>query len=170
MYTIWGAIFTVFAGSGLHFLFDASGSWHPVALIAAVNESTWEHLKLAFWPAFFFAILEYYMYGKTVKNFCVAKALLFIIPPIIIVGLFYGYTAIIEDNFILDILIFVIAVIFGYIINYKIMISQRDFSSWNRLSYIIIIAILLKFSLFTFFPPHLFLFKDPVGGGYGITK
>jgi hypothetical protein len=52
IYTILGTVFAVFTGSGLHFLFDALGQWRPVAIIAAVNESTWEHLKLAFWPMF----------------------------------------------------------------------------------------------------------------------
>lgn len=167
-YTIWGTIFTIIFGSLLHFSFTWSGNWHPIALIAAVNESTWEHLKLAFWPIFLFSVFEYFMYGKNIKNFCVSKALLVIIPPIIIVGLFYGYTAIIADNFILDILIFIIAVIVGYIVNYKIMISQKDYSRWNWLVYLVIITALLKFSLFTFYPPHMFLFKDPISGGYGI--
>lgn len=167
-YTIWGAIFTILAGSLLHFVFAWSGNWHPAALIAAVNESTWEHLKLAFWPIFFFSLFEYFMYGKNVKNFCVSKALLVMIPPIIIVGLFYGYTAIISDNFIFDISIFIISVIIGYWINYLIMKSEKNYSKYNWLAYIIITVFLAKFSLFTYYSPNMFLFKDPISGGYGI--
>ena len=43
----WGL--TALAGTLLHFLYD----WLPnplTALIAPVNESVWEHLKLLFWP------------------------------------------------------------------------------------------------------------------------
>lgn len=36
-----GAIFIIFAGSALHFVFGWVGGWRPVALIAAVNESVW---------------------------------------------------------------------------------------------------------------------------------
>jgi hypothetical protein len=43
-----GIVFIVLAGGLLHFVFEWSGSWRPLAIIAAVNESTWEHLKLAF--------------------------------------------------------------------------------------------------------------------------
>ena len=52
-----GAVFIVLAGSALHFVFAWTGGWRPVALVAAVNESIWEHLKLAFWPGFFWALL-----------------------------------------------------------------------------------------------------------------
>jgi hypothetical protein len=47
----------VLAGSALHFAFDWSGHWLPLALIAAVNESVWEPMKLAFWPAVTWAVL-----------------------------------------------------------------------------------------------------------------
>ncbi|MEM4188473.1 MAG: DUF6512 family protein, partial [Candidatus Hadarchaeum sp.] len=53
-WTIAGTFFIIFFGSFLHFAFELSGNFRPLALIAAVNESTWEHLKLAFWPAFIF--------------------------------------------------------------------------------------------------------------------
>lgn len=50
-----GAIMMILFGSGLHFAFVLLGSWAPVALVAAVNESIWEHLKLAFWTGLFCA-------------------------------------------------------------------------------------------------------------------
>jgi hypothetical protein len=37
-------------GSALHSVFDWTGHWRPIAWFAAVNESVWEHFKLAFWP------------------------------------------------------------------------------------------------------------------------
>ena len=54
-----GIIFIFIMGAILHFLYKWSKFWKPIALIAAVNESTWEHLKLAFWPAFFYSLFEY---------------------------------------------------------------------------------------------------------------
>lgn len=42
-----GIPFIVILGSLLHFAFAWSGYWIPVALVAAVNESAWEQLKLA---------------------------------------------------------------------------------------------------------------------------
>ena len=47
----WGLVFTlaVLGGAALHFLYDV---WpNPLtAVLAPVNESVWEHLKLFFWP------------------------------------------------------------------------------------------------------------------------
>ncbi|MCJ7665514.1 MAG: DUF6512 family protein, partial [Actinobacteria bacterium] len=47
-----GILFAFILGSLLHFTFELSGSWGPMALISGVNESVWEHLKIGFWPAF----------------------------------------------------------------------------------------------------------------------
>ena len=52
-----GAAFMIAAGSVLHFAFDWLGGWYPLALVAAVNESIWEHLKLAFWPGVAWGVL-----------------------------------------------------------------------------------------------------------------
>ena len=47
----WGLVFTlaVLGGAALHFLYDV---WpNPLtAVLAPVNESVWEHLKLLYWP------------------------------------------------------------------------------------------------------------------------
>ena len=53
-----GILFTISAGTALHFLFDWSGRLIPAALIAPVNESVWEHLKLLFFPFLLFSALE----------------------------------------------------------------------------------------------------------------
>lgn len=45
--------------AGLHFAFERSGYWQPVAWLAADDESVWEHLKLASWPARLYALAEY---------------------------------------------------------------------------------------------------------------
>jgi len=81
IFHILGAIFTIILGSFFHFIYELSGFFKPVALIGAVNESTWEHLKIGFWPAFLFTTIEYFAYGKKNKNFCFAKAInLYAIP------------------------------------------------------------------------------------------
>lgn len=164
-----GAIITIVAGSLLHFVFQWSGSFKPLALIAAVNESTWEHLKLAFWPAFIFAVIEYFAFGRKNRNFCLATMVKLFSMPVIIILLFYGWLIFFEDNFIWDISIFVFAVIVGYHLSYRTMKIEKDLR-WGKISAVLITIGLIKFSLFTFFPPHNFLFQDPVDGNYGIEK
>ena len=49
-YTIAGILFTAIAGTLLHFAYEYSMENPLVAMFAPVNESTWEHMKLLFWP------------------------------------------------------------------------------------------------------------------------
>lgn len=165
---IWGVVITVILGSLLHFVFDWSGGSKIVALFAAVNESTWEHLKIGFWPALIFLTIEYFYFGKNNKNFCLAAAKTLYTIPILIVALFYGYTAIIEDNLFMDILIFIVAIIAAFVIGYYFLKTERDFSKYKTISIIFILIIIAAFSLLTYFPAKNFLFLDPVSGGYGI--
>jgi hypothetical protein len=167
-FEIWSVLGTIIFGSLLHFVFAWSGNFKPLALIAAVNESSWEHLKLAFWPAFIFALIAYYSFGKNVPNFCLAQAKKLYLMPILIIVLFYGWLLFFPDNFIYDISIFVVAVIAGHIVAYYIETSPKNWG-FKTFSQIMIVLLLLAFSLLTFFAPHNFLFLDPVSGGYGIV-
>lgn len=40
----------ILGGVLLHFCFDWSGRRRLLAVFAPVNESVWEHLKMAYWP------------------------------------------------------------------------------------------------------------------------
>ena len=48
----------------LHFLYDWTGEAVWVAPFSGVNESTWEHMKLLFWPMFIFAIIESFFFRE----------------------------------------------------------------------------------------------------------
>ena len=166
-----GIIFIVLLGSMLHFVFDWSGQLKPIALIAAVNKSLWEHLKLGFWPALLYAVIEYRYLKKSTYNFLLAKTTALYLIPISIVILFYSYTAILGYNvLVIDILIFTIAVAIGQLASYKLLTSRQFSRPLNRFALIALAVIVLMFLLFTFFPPHLPIFRDPVTGGYGIIK
>jgi hypothetical protein len=166
-----GFLFIVVIGSMLHFVFEWSGRLSWVALFAAVNESTWEHLKLAFFPAIIFASFECPFISNKVKNFSVAKILSFYVMPLLIIVLFYLYLIILrKDSLFWDIFIFVFSVGMGQIVSYKILVS-KEFSKTIRSTFkVLLLFILIAFLFFTYLPPHNFLFKDPISGGYGIIK
>jgi hypothetical protein len=165
-----GIAFIVVLGAVLHFAFEWSGRAIPIAPIAAVNESVWEHLKLGFWPALVYAILEYSRFGKSANNFPFAKTLGIYLIPITIVGLFYAYTAILGHGpLIVDITIFVVAVIVGQLVSYKLLTASPLPGRLNRFAPIALVVLSILFVLFTFYPPQVPLFKDPVTGGYGIV-
>ncbi|MCX8094747.1 MAG: DUF6512 family protein [Caldisericia bacterium] len=165
-------LFTVFLGSFLHFLFELSGNSIIVAYFAAVNESTWEHLKLAFFPALIFSIIEYPFVKKHVKNYFFGKVIGFYIMPITIIVLFYGYKILFKSNSLIwDIFIFVLSVFLGEYVAYKFLIKKENLGkNYIIISIILFIIIFSLFSIFTYFPLKNFLFKDPVTGGYGIIE
>jgi hypothetical protein len=164
-----GIVFTVALGSVLHFAFEWSGYAIPVAPIAAVNESVWEHLKLGFWPALLYAALELSRFGKSASNFGFAKTLGIYLIPITIAGLFYSYTAILGHHLlIVDMAIFVIAVSVGQLVSYRLMVSSPLPRRLNQVTPIALAVVGVLFVLFTFYPPHLPLFRDFATGGYGI--
>lgn len=170
-YELVGIVFIVILGSMLHFAFEWAGRWTPIAIIAAVNESVWEHLKLGFWPALFYTIFEYKYLRTSTNNFLLAKTMGIYLIPITITVLFYSYTALLgNDMLILDISIFVIAVIIGQLVSYKLLTSRRLPECLNTISLIALVILCLAFVLFTFYTPHLPIFRDPVTRGYGIVR
>jgi hypothetical protein len=48
---ILGVLFIAVFGTSLHFVFALSNLWKPELIVAAVNESIREHLKMVFWRA-----------------------------------------------------------------------------------------------------------------------
>lgn len=99
LFELFGALIISITGSLLHFVYDWSKEYKPLALISAVNESTWEHLKIAFWPALIYSVVEYLLISNITNNFIISKAACLLVIPISIVILFYSYTAIIGHNF-----------------------------------------------------------------------
>ncbi len=167
---ILGTIFTILFGTILHYVYKWSGNNPLVGIFGAVNESTWEHLKLLFWPAFIFTIAEYIIIGKDYNNYITAKAASFFVGIALIVSLFYTYTGIIGDNYLaLDILVFLISVIISQYIGYKITVSNHKVSKKiNSISLIAIVILVVAFIRFTFNTPQISLFKDPITGKFGI--
>jgi ABC-type cobalamin transport system permease subunit len=170
-FEILGMFFISFLGSFLHFTFNLANKFWLVGMFSAVNESTWEHLKLAVIPAILWAVLESKVFKLKSPNFLFAKAMGIYLMPVLIVVFFYGYKAILgHHNLLLDIAIFFIAVIIGQIASYRIM-SRPEFSQkFGTISLLSLIILLLVFIVFTFYPPHIFLFQDSISGQYGIIK
>ncbi|MGN0634763.1 MAG: DUF6512 family protein [Acutalibacteraceae bacterium] len=168
-----GAFFTAVVGSLLHFLYE----WFPsgfTAVWGAVNESTWEHMKLAFWPMLFFAAVEYLLYGKQTKGFLPIRVCSILIAVLLIPILFYSYTGVFGKSVvILDILIFYGAVAAAYTFSCKQLQNpwHRFRTLWAELlSCAVLLVMLVCFLSFTKKAPHLPLFCDPISGTYGIAQ
>jgi hypothetical protein len=170
---MWGILFIILMGALLHFTFEFSGGWRPLGVISAVNESVWEHLKLAFWPAVVWTIIEFFFVRRTGKDqssgFILAKAIGSYVMPLVIVIIFYSYTSFTGESFlVVDLASFVIAVAIGQLVSYYLWKPSRLPNSLNSLGMALFVIGILLFITFTFWPPEIPIFLDPVSGGYGI--
>lgn len=160
-----GFCLTSLAGTILHFLYDWSGENALISLISGVNESTWEHMKLLFFPLFVFAIIQSrffkdYRWFWHVK-FCGTVAGLLVIPV-----LFYTWNGAFgrsPDWF--NITIFFIATATTFAVEMRLFAKQHGLSRHLALGLLCLIGVL--FIVFTLAPPHLPLFQDPLTKQYG---
>lgn len=162
-----GFIFVIVVGTLLHFAYKYSENNRLVGILSPVNESTWEHLKLLFTPMLFYSIFEYLGIGKNINNFIAAKSIGIVLGLLAIVISFYTYTGILGRHFLLaDILTFVIGVTVAYGFSWRVIQNGNNISD---AVFILIILFAVCFIIFTFCPPHIALFLDPVSKSYGMT-
>lgn len=124
---------------------------------------------MAFWPGLLFYALEYAWLKKLLNNVLAAAASSLITIPFAIIIMFYTYTSLLGRHLVpVDIAIFFIAIAAGQLAHYRI-VTLNPLPPWYAaISVLLLLALTASFSLFTFYPPELFLFRDPVTGGYGI--
>ena len=154
-------VFIGLVGAALHFTFELSNfSSNVVAYFSAVNESTWEHLKMVFFPGLVFALVQYTYVRDQVNNYIVAKvASLFIMPLVITVG-WYIYAPIVGRSiYRIDLLLFYVAVLAGQIASYKLLTRPPLEKKYTQYAIGLFLAMFVAFSAFTFFPPRIFLFE-----------
>ena len=163
-------IISIILGTLLHFTYQLSGENKIVAVFSAVNESTWEHLKLAFWGIIIMAIIGKFVVKKQISNYWTAQVAGILTAISFITIFFYTYTGILGKNFgIFNIILFIIAMILGGYVIYKIMDNPKDLKA-EGISILFIIIVLFSFILYTFSPPEIAYFKDPIDGTYGVGK
>jgi len=148
-------------GAALHFTFEMSNfSSMEVAYFSAVNESTWEHLKMVFFPGLIFALIQYTYVRDVVNNYIIAKvAGLFIMPLVIAVG-WYIYAPILGRSYYpADLFLFYLAVFVGQVISYKLLSRPPLEKKYTQAAIVIFLIMFVAFSTFTFYPPNIFLFE-----------
>jgi hypothetical protein len=178
IWEIIGVCVIIIAGGPLHSLFEQSGYWPPVALIAAVNESIWEHLKMSFWPGLLFAGFQYLFVGKRIPNYGFGKLVGLIVTAILSAASFIVYLAIerasgnFAPNDLVTISSSMLSVCLGQAACYRVLTAASMPTIVARFSSLGYLLLILAFSSFTYFPPKLYLFEQhhhylPIGQ-YGI--
>ena len=160
------------SGTFMHFLYDFSRGKIVIGMIAAVNESIWEHTKMVLLPVICWWTI-YYILVREKNNINKSKwftgALVALLTAIITIPmLYYFYTeAFGVEILAVDISILFLALLFGQLLGfhfYKYSIGIHYIISFSI--FIVLVAIYI---IFTFYPPHLPLFRDSMTGQYGIN-
>lgn len=168
-FQISSAIFVIIIGTILHFTYNWSKNNSFVGLFSAINESTWEHLKLLFFPMLITIIFGYFIFKDTFSNFLCSKIIGIITAMLFTVIFFYTYTGIIGTNYAFaNVLTFILSVIIGDYVTYILTINNFTLNKIFCISILILLTV--SFFIFTFYPPKINLFKDPINGSYGIQK
>ncbi len=166
--TIINTIFICIIGIILHFTYKLSNNNRIVALFSAINESTWEHLKLLYFPMLITTIIGYIYYKNIYPNYLCIKTEGILLAIIFTIIFYYTYIGILGYNISLfNISSFFISTIIEEYYTYK-YINTKTCS--NVLSTIILVLLLILFIIFTFNPPHINLFIDPINKTYGVNQ
>lgn len=160
IYHIFSVIFCIVLGTILHFTYKWSNNNYFVGVFSATNESTWEHLKLVFFPMLLSSFLGYKKLGENYPNFICSRTIALVASISFIIVFFYTYTGILGYNIaFFNILSFIFAIILGEYISYKLVLSHIGCK--NNFCLMLLILLFICFFVFTFFPPNLNLFIPP---------
>ena len=157
-------------GTILHFLYDWTGGSTWIAPFSGVNESTWEHMKLLFWPLFLFAVVQR-PFSRQQDNFWPVKLWGTLLGLWLIPVLFYTWNgALGKSPDWVNISIFYISAGVVFLFEGWAFKTGRLSCNSSRLSFAVICLLGVLFMTFTFAPPRIPLLQDPLTGIWGIGK
>lgn len=168
MDTIFGILFVAIFGTLLHFMYEWSGHKRFVSIFAAVNESTWEHIKIALTPSFIWMLYDGARYGLE-PNYFVAKTASLLAIIIIIPVVFYAYQIFTKKAVLpIDIIIFYISIIVSNLL-FKYIIGLNSISFFITYFAVILLFVIFGFyMILTLMPFENFIFKDPITKKCGV--
>ena len=157
-----------FGGTILHFLYDWTGESTLVSPFSGVNESTWEHMKLLFWPLFLFALVQR-LFFKDQENYWCVKLAQVLLGLILIPVLFYTYNGVFgKSPDWINIAIFYVSALLVFLFEWWAFRNDRLQCKHPWLAFATICLIGVLFVAFTFATPQIPLFQDPLTGTYGV--
>ncbi|NLE03652.1 MAG: hypothetical protein GX638_02470 [Crenarchaeota archaeon] len=163
-----GLVFVPILGAVLHFTFGWSGNNRVVGVFSAVNESMWEHMKMAFWPFFLFIGLEYVVFDGKILNLFFSGMVGVVLMLIVMPTLIYTYVGKVKRHILaVDICFFTVSIIIGQLVNFALISDTALPMVFDLAGLIILTGLAACFVLFTFRPPLNDLFKDSVTEKYG---
>ena len=168
LWQLMGFAVTSLGGTLLHFLYEWLGEAVWVAPFSGVNESTWEHMKLLFWPMFLYATLQSFFFRDRAEFWCV-KLKGVLLGLALIPVIFYTYNGVIgRSPDWINIAIFFISAAIAYLYETRQFNNGTTACKHPKLAIGALCAVAVLFAVFTFATPEIGIFRDPLTGTYGI--
>jgi CDP-diglyceride synthetase len=167
-----GFFFASVVGTLLHFVYEWTDFNLLSGFFSAVNESTWEHVKLLLVPVILFTIIEYFAYGRYSPCFLPVKLISAVLGALVIIAGYYTYTGALGVNIeTVNIILFFAGAFAVYRYSYVKLTNGDGCSRFaSFLAALALIALIAAIPLLTLNPPKVPLFRDPLSGLYGIYR
>ena len=168
LWQLMGFAVTSLGGTILHFLYDWLGEAVWIAPFSGVNESTWEHMKLLFWPMLAFAVVQSFFFKERGDFWCI-KLRGILLGMALIPVIFYTYNgAVGRSPDWLNIAIFFVVAAAVYIYEARLL-GKEELPCRSPGWAVAVLGLLAAlFVVFTFLTPEIGIFRDPLTGRYGI--
>ncbi len=165
-----GLFVTLILGNFLHFVYDWSGGSSIVAAFAAVNESVWEHMKLLAVPWVIWSLVEAVALRSSRRPVLPARTAGLLVSAACLPTVYYTCVgAFGSSSMIMEVALFQAAVLLGAWLSWKIMRSDKHIGfTVTALSLLLLLGLWGLFTWWTYAPPQLPLFTDPLTGQKGI--
>jgi len=168
---IFGTFFIFLIGFIIHNLYELFPNFITI-ILAPVNESIFEHLKMIFTSYMIWIIIKRsILKNKDIKenNFLFLESLTALFNILIFLIIFIPIYNYFGENLTLTLVIYFVTIALSQTINYFIEL-KKDYKSLNILSFIAIILIYISTTYLTYNPPKTELFLDPINNSYGLNK
>lgn len=152
-------VFVVLLGILLHYTYEWSEKNYIVGLFSATNESTWEHLKLAFFPMLLLTVWDVFHTYTNDDNFLPARTIGILAAMAFIVIAFYTFTGVVGKNVdFVNIIIYLLGIAFGFLVEKHVYGKTKYLNTTG--SIIILFVIALLFFIWTYSAPNAGIFKE----------
>ncbi len=160
----------IIVGTLLHFAFDWSGHNRFVAVFSAVNESYWEHVKIAAWPTMLLYAVLFPLGGAGHPSFIPAATVALYSIPVTMIGVVFAYKAVTRRNILwLDIAVFGLSIASAQAIFVGLFRGLDAGFVVVLISAVYLAGIVAAYLRFTLRPPEEpDVFLDPVTNRYGL--
>ena len=152
-------LFVSILGTLLHFTYDWSGQNPLAGIFSAQNESTWEHLKLLFFPMLLLTLIQLFLNSNVHDDFIQRRTLGIVAGLLFIIVVFYttwGISGKLIDWW--NITIYFLAVFFAFWVESKSETAAKKMAPFTAIA--ILFVITFAFVMFSFNSPTTGIFYD----------